>query len=93
MYIQDYSFKNDYFAAADNGAGYLMPGMLQSQRPISGLPDALDAWAAHNLPYYKRWDITITGFIIDGLAPGLNQKGLDAYSKSVLMALCPKKHP
>lgn len=28
---------NDYFAAADNGAGYLMPGMLQEPRSVSGL--------------------------------------------------------
>lgn len=85
--------RNDYFAAADNGAGYLMPGMLQEPRPISGLPDGLNAWVAHNKPYYKRWDISITGFIIDGKAPGLNQKGLDAYAKFSPNGIVPQKTP
>ncbi|MGY4385822.1 hypothetical protein ACVWYN_002870 [Pedobacter sp. UYP24] len=92
-YIRRSASKNDYFAAADNGAGYLMPGMLQAPRQISGLPDAIDAWAVHNAPYYKRWDITITGFIIDGLAPGLNQRGLDAYSKFSPNGIVPQKTP
>ncbi|MHA4895954.1 GxGYxYP domain-containing protein [Pedobacter sp. PWIIR3] len=92
-YIRSSASSNDYFASADNGAGYLMPGMLQSPRPISGLPDAVDDWATHNMPYYKRWDITITGFVIDGLAPGLNQNGLDAYAKFSPNGIIPQKTP
>ncbi len=38
--------KNDYFAAADNGAGYIMPGMLQEPRE-SGLPSGLETWGKH----------------------------------------------
>jgi hypothetical protein len=71
---------NDYFVAADNGAGYLNPGMLQAPRPVSGLPDGLEAWARHCKPMYERWGITITGFIIDGYAPGLNEAGLNCYA-------------
>lgn len=47
---------NDYFAAADNGAGYLLPGMLQVPRAISGLPSALKAWNTHCQKYYKNGD-------------------------------------
>ncbi|GAB3923733.1 GxGYxYP domain-containing protein [Mucilaginibacter myungsuensis] len=83
----------DYFAAADNGAGYLMPGMLQAPRPISGLPDGLDAWAEHNKPYYKQWGLSITGFIIDGAGPGLNQKGLDTYAQFSPNGIVPQKTP
>lgn len=90
-YRRESATKNDYFAAPDNGAGYLMPGMLQEPRPISGLPDGLDAWASHNKPYYDRWDLTITGFIIDGEAPGLNKKGLDAYAKFSPNGIVPQK--
>ncbi len=72
---------NDHFVAADNGAGYLNPGMLQEPRPVSGLPCGLDAWARHCAPLYRRWDLTITGFIIDGFAPGLNARGLDCYAR------------
>lgn len=85
--------ENDYFVAADNGAGYIMPGMLQEPRPVSGLPSGLDDWVAHNKPYYERWDITITGFIIDGHAPGLSTKGLDAYAKFSPNGIVPQKTP
>jgi hypothetical protein len=92
-YLRESATKNDYFAAADNGAGYLMPGMLQAPRSISGLPDGVNAWAAHNKPYYKRWDITISGFVIDGQAPGLNKNGLDAYAKFSPNGIVPQKTP
>jgi hypothetical protein len=92
-YMRQSASKNDYFAAADNGAGYLMPGMLQTPRPISDLPDAVDAWASHNKPYYHRWDITISGFVIDGEAPGLNKDGLDAYAKFSPNGIVPQKSP
>ena len=84
---------NDYFAAADNGAGYLMPGMLQEPRPVSGLPDGLDAWAAHCKKYYEKWDYTLTGFIIDGQAPGLNDRGLDCYRSFSPNGIVPQKVP
>ena len=92
-YRRETATPNDYFAAADNGAGYLMPGMLQEPRPISGLKDGTVAWAKHNLPYYKRWGLTITGFVIDGEAPGLNKKGLDAYAAFSPNGIVPQKVP
>jgi hypothetical protein len=84
---------NDYFAAADNGAGYLMPGMLQSPRGISDLPEGLDAWAEHCRKYYEKWGYTITGFIIDGQAPGLSEKGLDCYASFSPNGIVPQKVP
>ena len=92
-YRRETATPNDYFAAADNGAGYLMPGMLQEPRPVSGLRDGTKAWARHNLPYYKRWGLTITGFIIDGEAPGLNKSGLDAYETFSPNGIVPQKVP
>jgi hypothetical protein len=84
---------NDYFAAADNGAGYLNPGMLQEPRPISNLPSGLEAWARHCKKFYERWDITITGFVIDGYAGGLNQAGLDCYARFSPNGIVPQKIP
>lgn len=84
---------NDYFAAADNGAGYLMPGMLQEPRPLSGLPSGLDAWANHCKKYYRRWDLSITGFVIDGHGPGLDEKGLDCYASFSPNGIVPQKIP
>jgi len=92
-YMRRTAAKNDYFAAADNGAGYLNPGMLQEPRAISGLPSGLDAWARHCKPFYQRWDLTITGFVIDGDAPGLNRDGLDCYAAFSPNGIVPQKIP
>jgi hypothetical protein len=92
-YMRRTATPNDYFAAADNGAGYLNPGMLQEPRPISGLPSGLAAWAGHCKTFYDRWGITITGFIIDGYAPGLNNAGLDCYASFSPNGIVPQKVP
>lgn len=92
-YMRRTATKNDYFATADNGAGYLNPGMLQEPRPISGLPSGLDAWARHCKPLYQRWGLTITGFVIDGDAPGLNDAGLDCYASFSPNGIVPQKIP
>ncbi|MDO5571180.1 MAG: GxGYxYP family putative glycoside hydrolase [Bacteroidales bacterium] len=85
--------ENDYFVAADNGAGYLNPGMLQNPRPISGLPSGLDVWKNHCKKYYDRWDLSITGFIIDGNAPGLDNEGLECYRSFSKNGIIPQKSP
>ena len=81
----------DYFAAADNGAGYLMPGMLQEPRALSGYPDGLKAWARHCRRYFRQWDLTVTGFVIDGEAPALNRRGLDCYASFSPDGIVPQK--
>jgi hypothetical protein len=65
----------------------------QSTYDVVHKPDGLDAWVAHNKPYYKQWGLTITGFIIDGQAPALNQKGLDAYAAFSPNGIVPQKVP
>jgi len=79
-YVRTRQSANDWFMFGDSGAGYLNPGMLVAPRE-SGLPDGLDAWVDHNLPYAERYDLSITGFIIDGHAPGMGEKGMDAYMR------------
>jgi hypothetical protein len=65
--------------------------MLQEPRPISGFPSGVQAWEKHCKPYYRRWDLSVTGFIIDGYAPGLNKKGLDAYASFSPNGIVPQK--
>ncbi len=89
-YRHETATPNDYFVAADNGAGYLNPGELQLPR-LSGLGDATEEWAAHCKPYFKKWGLTITGFVIDGFAGGLNTKGLEAYRKFSPNGIVPQK--
>lgn len=92
-YLRESATTNDYFAAADNGAGYLNPGMLQEPRPISDLPGGLDAWGRHCSTYYRRWGLTITGFVIDGYAPALNEAGLSCYARFSPNGIVPQKVP
>lgn len=80
VYTRKTKTDNDFFVAGDSGAGYINPGMLQEPREFSGLPQAIEVWREHCLPHYLRWDLTITGFIIDGYAPGLSVENLEAYS-------------
>lgn len=81
------------FAAADNGAGYLNPGQLESPREISGYPDAVDAWSAHNMAHYRKWGLTISGFVIDGAGKGMTERGFQGYAKfspnGVVAQKCP----
>ena len=72
---------NDWFVAGDSGAGYLNPGYLTPPRPQSGLPSGLPAWEQHCDGLYQQWDISLTGFVIDGFARSLSSAGLDAYSR------------
>jgi len=72
---------NDWFVAGDSGAGYLNPGYLTPPRPYSGLPSGLAPWEAHCRRWYRQWDISLTGFVIDGFAPGMNEAVLDAYAR------------
>ena len=92
-YLRATATQNDYFAAADNGAGYLMPGMLQEPRELSALPDGLEAWANHCRPYYEKWGLTISGFVIDGHAPALTDKGLECYASFSPNGIVPQKTP
>ena len=80
-YVRRHQSANDWFMFGDSGAGYLNPGMLVAPRADSGLPDGLEAWVAHNLPYAQRYDLSITGFIIDGHSPDMGEKGMDAYQR------------
>ena len=90
-YLRQSASDNDYFAAGDNGAGYLNPGMLEEPRAVSGLPSGVKAWAEHNKPFYKQWGLSITGFIIDGNAPGMSQEGLSAYASFSPDGIVPQK--
>ena len=90
-YIRKNATENDYFIAADNGAGYLNPSMLQEPRKISMLPSGLDAWKEHCSKYYEKWGLTVTGFIIDGHCNPMNTKALDCYASFSPNGIFPQK--
>ncbi|MDI6827804.1 MAG: GxGYxYP family putative glycoside hydrolase [Armatimonadota bacterium] len=70
---------NDFFVAGDSGAGYINPGHLMEPRVFSCLPSGIKTWTEHCKKYYRHWDISATGFIIDGYAPAMSEEILEAY--------------
>jgi len=79
-YCRTTATPNDYFASGDNGAGYLLPSSLQKPR-ASGLPDGVQAWGEHCKPFFDRWGLTITGFVINPGTVPLNDDALDCYAR------------
>jgi hypothetical protein len=67
VYAYRHATTNDFFISGDSGAGYLNPRGL-TDRPDSKLPPALKVWTEHCSRYFKRWDMSITGFMLDGSA-------------------------
>ena len=80
-YARSRATPNDWFISGDCGAGYLNPGMLAAPRLDPALPAGWEPWVKHNLPYFRRYDLSITGFVIDGHAPPMAAAGLDAYAR------------
>lgn len=56
----------DRIITGDSGPGYLNPTQLFVPRAFSGLPDGTRAWLKHAAPLYKQFDITFTGFLVNG---------------------------
>jgi hypothetical protein len=66
-YAYRHATTNDFFISGDSGAGYLNPRAL-TIRPDSKLAPALKVWTEHCIRYFNRWDMSITGFMLDGSA-------------------------
>ncbi len=78
VYAYRHATTNDYFIAGDSGAGYLNPRCL-TVRPDSGLPSGLEAWKRHCFQRYNQWDMTITGFVLDGSGGASTETEYNAY--------------
>ncbi|WP_428388890.1 hypothetical protein [Mucisphaera sp.] len=80
-YARVMATSRDYFVAGDSGAGYVSPAMLEGALRESGIGDGYDVWCEHCRRFYERYDLSITGFIIEGRAPGIGERGLAAYAR------------
>jgi hypothetical protein len=80
VYAYRHATTNDWFIAGDSGAGYLNPRAL-TVRPDSRRPSGLAAWEAWCRECYQRWDMTITGFILDGSAGASTDLEFAAYAR------------
>lgn len=75
-YFRKTKSDNDFFISGDSGAGYVNPMSYVEPRRFSGYPDKLDVWIEHCVKYFKQWDISGIGFVIDGDAPTSDRKTL-----------------
>lgn len=70
----------DYFVAGDSGAGYVNPTNLLPPRDPSGLPSGADAWIEHNVPYFRRLNYSIIGFVINAFCGELTDESNRMYT-------------
>ncbi len=80
-YFRKTATENDTFVAGDNGAGYLNPGALSEPRRFSGLPSGVEKWREHNKKWFDLFDLSCTGFVIDGFAPAMTDELLELYGE------------
>ena len=69
--VFDYVYSNktakDYFTSGDSGAGYLNPSLLlEGRRVHSNNPSGMNTWINWNKKYYSKFDLSITGFLLNG---------------------------
>ena len=73
-YLYENKSANDYFVGGDGGAGYVIPAGLfhdvtlsyMGEKRPSGNAAAGDIFAKYTKPFYERFDLDITGFLING---------------------------
>lgn len=73
-YMYNNKTNNDYFAGGDGGAGYIMPSGLfhdgtmanMGEKRPAGNAAAGDVFAQFSKTYYERFQMDITGFLING---------------------------
>lgn len=78
VYAYRHATSNDFFIAGDSGAGYLNPRAL-TVRPESGLAPGLNLWVKHCARHYRKWDMSITGFLLDGSGGASTDTEFSAY--------------
>jgi len=71
---------NDFFIAGDSGAGYINPTALLQPRDPSSLPSGAKTWIEHNIPYFRKLNYSITGFVINGFCGELTDDSNRMYT-------------
>lgn len=63
----------DRMTTGDSGAGYVNPTELFVPR-ASGLPDGSAVWKEWCLPFYQQFDLSFTGFLLNGKAGNMTHE-------------------
>ena len=98
-YMYEKKTSKDYFAGGDGGAGYVIPEALfhdkylaymGEKRPANNA-DAGTIWANYSKPFYDRFGLEMTGFIINGAQHNMTEniaKSISAYSPKLNFTNC-----
>lgn len=70
---------NDHLIAGDCGAGYINATQMFPPRDPSGLPGEPETFQRHCAPWYQRFDINYTGFLIQGRAGNITPEAERLY--------------
>lgn len=67
-YMYRHKTDRDYFIAWDSGAGYVNPLNQYGSRWPSGYPSIVPVWIDHCRDYYRQFDYSISGWLLNGSA-------------------------
>ena len=71
----------DYFISGDSGAGYLNPTQLIPPRQVSNITESgAEAWTHWNKPLYSQFNMSFTGFVIQGRSGTITDSAEAMYS-------------
>lgn len=71
----------DYFISGDSGAGYLNPTQLIPPRQVSNINESgAEAWIRWNMPLYARFNMSFTGFVIQGRSGAITDSAEAMYA-------------
>ncbi len=71
---------NDRITTGDSGAGYVNPTQLFFPRQVSNLPSGAEVWSAHCTEWYTRFDMSFTGFLINGASGSMTNEAERMYN-------------
>ncbi|MBR3844620.1 MAG: hypothetical protein IKM39_03845, partial [Clostridia bacterium] len=88
-YMYEHKSENDYFVGGDGGAGYIIPEALFTNKTLAYMGEKRPAangnggavFAAYSKEFYDRFDMKITGFIINGGQPAVSKEMAECISQ------------
>jgi len=66
-YMYRHKTAKDYFVAWDSGTGYIDPTVLYGSRLPSGYPSIVPQWQEQCKKYYRLFDYSISGWLLNGI--------------------------
>ncbi len=79
-YFYRHKSAKDFFFAWDSGAGYVNPTQLHGRRDPSGYPSGVRIWQEHCRHYYRMFDYSISGWLLNGSAGQLGVEDCRIYA-------------